>query len=102
MREYEIFVPLFYNDGEPIEARKYQTLQRWILARFDGITIFPQPNKGTWKMGNVVFQDEIVIYRILTDRSKRTKKFFQKLKEKLKEAFRQEEILIIVRNIGVV
>jgi hypothetical protein len=93
---------LFYNDGRPVEARKFQSLQKWILQRFDGVTIFPQANKGTWKMGNVVYEDEIVIYRVFTDRSKKAHKFFKMLKEKLKSAFRQEEILIIVRNVGVV
>ena len=102
MREYDIFVPLYYNDGRPIEAKKFQALQKWILQRFDGATFFPQPNKGLWRMGNVVYEDEIVIYRIFTDRSMATKRFFKKLKEKLKLAFKQEEVLIVVRNVGVV
>jgi hypothetical protein len=102
VREYDIFVPLLYNDGTPVEAKVFQTLQSWLLKEFDGLTFFPQPNKGTWKMGSVVFHDEIVIYRVLTDRSKKTHRFFKKLKEKLKTAFRQEDILIVVRNVGVV
>jgi hypothetical protein len=99
VREYDIFVPLFYNNGIPVDARKFQSLQNWILKRFDGITAFPQPNKGTWKMGHVTYHDEIVIYRVFASRSKRVRSFFVKLKEKLKVAFRQEEILIVERNV---
>jgi hypothetical protein len=102
VREYEVFVPLSYNDGAPVEPRIFQKLQRQLLARFNGITFFPQPNQGTWKMGNVVYHDEIVIYRVLTDRENKTRRFFVRLKEKLKEELRQEEILIIFRNVGVI
>ena len=27
MKEYDIFVPLYYNDGNPIEPAKFQDLQ---------------------------------------------------------------------------
>ena len=32
MKEYDIFVPLFYNDGSAIEPAKFQELQHWLLA----------------------------------------------------------------------
>jgi hypothetical protein len=53
-------------------------------------------------MGDVVYEDEIVIYRVFTDRSRTRYAFFKKLKEKLKKILRQEEILIVVRNVGIV
>ena len=51
MKEYDIFIPLYYNDGSPIEAVKFQDLQSRLLKRFAGLTYFPQPNKGFWKAG---------------------------------------------------
>jgi hypothetical protein len=33
VKEYDIFVPLFYNDGRPVEAEKFQTLQFSIAAQ---------------------------------------------------------------------
>ena len=36
------FVPLNYNDGSPVEAEKFQDLQKVLLDRFEGVTFFPQ------------------------------------------------------------
>ncbi len=101
MKEYDIFVPLFYNDGSPIEPKKFQWLQRRLLDRFDGLSFFPQPIKGYWKMGEVTYHDEIVIYRGVTKKVRSTRRFLILLKEDLKKAFEQEEIFIVERNIQV-
>ena len=46
MKEYDLFIPLFYNDGTPIEPVKIQVLQARLLEFFNGVTFFPQPNQG--------------------------------------------------------
>ena len=69
VKEYDLFVPLYFNDGTPIEPRRFQDLQRLLLDRFDGVTFFPQPNEGLWRMGNVTYRDEIVIYRVVTGKA---------------------------------
>jgi hypothetical protein len=51
VKEYDIFLPLRYNDGKPIEADKFQALQKELLDRFEGLTFFPQANQGFWKLG---------------------------------------------------
>lgn len=60
MREYEIFVPLKYNDGAAIEAHKLQGIQQALVAAFTGLTFLPQPNQGIWTVGDVTYYDEIV------------------------------------------
>ena len=65
MKEYDIYVPLKYNDGSPVEPRKFQAVQQALLANFDGLTYFPQPNKGFWKVGDVTYRDEIVVYPVV-------------------------------------
>src|SRR3989442_13721696 len=97
VHEYDLFIPLFYNDGRPIEASKFQALQKRLLEQFGGLTFFPQPNQGLWKMGAVVYRDEIVIYRVLAPRPRIPRKFLARLKEDLRKSFRQEEILIVER-----
>ncbi|HEY8504901.1 MAG TPA: hypothetical protein VIL46_09985 [Gemmataceae bacterium] len=99
MKEYDIFIPLRYNDGSPVEPRKLQELQRRLLDEFDGLTYFPQPNEGFWRMGNVTYRDEIVIYRVLASRVRTARRFLRQLKEELKEEPKQEEILIIARDV---
>jgi hypothetical protein len=98
--EYDIFIPLYYNDGSPIEPVKFQHLQTRLLKQFDGLTYFPQPNEGFWKMGDVTYRDEIVIYRVLAPKPRAARRFLTQLKQELKRAFRQEEILIVERAVG--
>jgi hypothetical protein len=102
VKEYDIYIPLKYNDGTPVEPRKFQHLQRLLLDRFGGLTFFPQPNEGFWTAGGVTYRDEIVIYRIVTDKTRGVKQFLAGLKERLKRSFEQEEILITIRDVDVV
>ena len=100
MKEYDIFVPLYYNDGTPIESAKFQHLQALLLERFEGLTFFPQPNQGFWKFGNMTYRDEIVIYRVISQNSIASRDFLVALKGHLKKEFQQEEFLIIEREIS--
>ena len=101
MKEYDIFIPLYYNDGTPIESAKFQELQARLLERFEGLTYFPQPNQGFWKFGNLTYRDEIVIYRVISQNPIQAREFLASLKGQLKQQFQQQEILIIEREIGV-
>lgn len=53
MKEYDLYIPLCYNDSTPVEAAKLQRLQARLLEHFDGLTYFPQPNQGYWKLADV-------------------------------------------------
>jgi hypothetical protein len=99
VKEYDLFIPLLYNDGSPIEVRKLQRLQARLLEHFGGLTFFPQPNEGYWKLSGVTYHDEIVIYRVLSDKVRSARKFLAELKGDLKRELRQEEILIVERDI---
>lgn len=100
MKEYDIFVPLFYNNGSPIEPTKFQELQGMLLEQFEGLTYFPQANQGFWKFGNITYRDEIVIYRVISQDSGASREFLSKFKEHLKQEFQQLDILIIERDVG--
>lgn len=99
MKEYDLFIPLRYNDGTLIEGVKLQQLQASLLEQFGGLTYFPQANHGYWKLGDMTYQDEIVIYRVIASDSKRSRRFLRHLKESLKAELAQEEILIIERAV---
>jgi hypothetical protein len=100
VKEYDLFIPLRYNDGSLIEAAKFQKLHDLLLGRFAGLTYFPQPNEGFWRFGGVTFRDEIVIYRVISAEIEASHQFLTKLKERLKQDLQQEEILIIEREVG--
>ena len=99
MKEYDIFVPLYFNDGSAVEAEKFQELQEALLSRFGGLTFFPQPNKGFWRMAGVTYRDEIVVYRVIAPSAEEARPFLENLKERLKADFAQEEILIVERDV---
>ncbi len=98
MKEYDLFVPLYYNDGSPVEAEKLLELKKHLLNQFD-LTFFPQANEGFWRMGGVTYRDEIVIFRILAADAPDARRFLSHLKEDLKREFSQEEILIVERDV---
>lgn len=99
MKEYDIFVPLCYNDGTSVEARKFQNIQSQLLERFGGLTFFPQPNTGLWKMAGVTYRDEIVIYRVIAADASETRAYFAEFKERLKLDLEQLDILIVERDV---
>ena len=80
MQEYDVFIPLYCNDGTPIESAKFQDLQAQLLDQFGGLTFFPQPNPGFWKLGDVTYRDEIVIYRVLASKPRAARRFLARLK----------------------
>jgi hypothetical protein len=49
-------------------------------------------------MSGITYHDEIVIYRVLSN-SRGARRFLSQLKQRLKAQFRQEEILIIERDV---
>jgi hypothetical protein len=84
VKEYNLFVPLYDNDGRPVEARQFQALQQQLLDQFGSLTFFPQPNEGFWTVAGVTYRDAIVIYRVLTSDAPEARRFLSVLKERLK------------------
>jgi hypothetical protein len=99
VKEYDLFVPLYYNDGRPVEAQTFQALQQQLLDQFGGLTFFPQPNQGFWTMAGLTYRDEIVIYRVIASDAQEARRFWSDLKERLKQELQQEEILIVERDV---
>lgn len=101
-REYDLFVPLHYNDGTPIEPEKIARLKQRLIERFGGLTHFPQSNEGFWKVGRVTFRDRIIILRVLADASDAGAEcFLLSLKEEMTRAWHQEEVLVVARDVSV-
>jgi hypothetical protein len=99
VKEYDIFVPLYHNDGSAVEADKFQELQETLLRQFGGLTFFSQPNRGFWRIADVTYHDEIVIYRVIGADAEESRNFLGKLKQRLKADLQQEEILIVERDV---
>jgi hypothetical protein len=100
-REYDVFVPLHYNDGTPVEPEKLDRLRRRLSDYFGGLTDTRTRNAGEWKAGGVTFHDEVVIYRVYGD-VRRSQRFIRELKEDMKREFRQQDVLVVARKVHVV
>ena len=50
-------------------------------------------------MGPATFQDEIVIYRVFSEKTRKPRKFLSQLKKWMMETLEQHEILIIERTV---
>jgi hypothetical protein len=98
VKEYELYLPLKYNDGRAVDPKKIERIGERLLEEFGGLTYFPQPNEGRWRMGHVTFRDQIVIFRVLTADVRAARRFFRQLKTELKEELEQEEILIVEKD----
>ena len=97
--EYDIFIPLYFNDGTDIPMEVIRAFQDRLLDEFNGLTVFPQPNEGYWRMADVTYRDEIIILRVVGRERRAARQFLKPLKEELKRELQQEEILIIERAV---
>jgi hypothetical protein len=102
MREYELYLPLHYNDGRPVELDKLTGVKRRLVSEFGGLTHFPQENEGLWKMGPFMFRDRIVILRVLAPDHAKADEFFRRLKQDLKQDWAQNDVLIVAREVSAV
>ena len=50
MKEFEIYVPLAYKDGSPVEPVKIERIGEDLLEQFGGLAYFPSQTKdsGGW------------------------------------------------------
>jgi hypothetical protein len=95
MRKYDIHLPLNYNDGEPIEQEKIRCVREELIAAFGAFAV---PDRKTWKYDGVKYV-EILKIEIVTTNDNVPKKFFKDFKERLKESFRQTDILITTHRV---
>ena len=95
MRKYEIDLPLSYCDGEPIEQEKIKSVRDELLAVFGSFVV---PDRKTWKYDGVKYV-EIMKIEIVTTNDNVPKKFLKDFKERIKESFRQTDILITTHRV---
>ena len=102
MLEYELYLPLYYNDGRPIDPDKLKHLKRRLVDEFGGLTHFRQENEGLWKIGEHTFRDRIEIVRVLASDEDSAQKYFLQLKSDLVRDWNQQDFLIVTRQVSAV
>ena len=102
IRSVEIYLPLDYNDGRPIDAEKLKNLKRRLVDEFGGLTHFRQENEGLWKIGDHTFRDRIEIVRVLANDEAAAQRYFVQLKADLTRDWGQQDFLIVSRQVAAV
>jgi hypothetical protein len=97
MLEYELYLPLHYNDGRPIDPEKLKNLKKRLVDEFGGLTHFRQENEGLWKIGDHTFRDRVEIVRVLASDEVSAQKYFAQLKSDLTRDWNQQDFLIVSR-----
>jgi hypothetical protein len=104
IKNIDIYLPVEYNDGRPIEVAKFVTIEDELLDRFGGVTSIQRhfPLRGLWQAGAQVYQDRVVVFTVL-DFSLQTEferiRYLERLKARLKKKFDQLEVLITVEEL---
>lgn len=96
MQEYEIYLPIGDREYPNDLTERYR---RELIEFFGGLTDTRHPNKGLWRVGSVTIKDEILVWRVLSDRGEEGRAFLKALRERLERDMHQDEILIVARSV---
>jgi hypothetical protein len=98
---YEILLPLRYNDGRPIEQRKFRQTNLELAERYSGTTGDLITAVGMWKYRGTLYEDLLVRLIIDVPSSIDAEDFFRNYKETLKARFEQIDIWISKHEIEI-
>lgn len=103
----EILIPLNYNDNRRIEGKKLGKTYHELFVQFGGVSISDFVVSGMWRNTRPTndedakkkYYDKNKIYWVVCDDNYDTHYFFENYKEKLKERFEQEDMMIIYTHV---
>lgn len=102
MIRFEILLPLFYNDGRPIEPEKFIVTDDELVARLGASSTDTVVVRGQWIYQSTRYSDQLIRVRIDADDIPENWETMRQVKETLKERFVQLDIWITAHRIEVV
>ncbi len=102
-RRYDLYLPLTYNDGRPVEDEKFDAVERRLLVQFGGLTAQQRdfPLRGIWQGETRLYFDQVILMTVLDFRRQGSNGFLKQLKADLLQQFAQVEILITESSLRV-
>jgi hypothetical protein len=98
MHLVEILLPLSDNEGRRFGREMFGSVRDQLVERFGGLTAFMRsPAEGVWDEGGGRSRDEIVIFEVMAEALDRD--WWRAFREDLERRFRQDEIVVRVREI---
>lgn len=99
---FGVLLPLFYNDGTPIESDRIEDVRLTLMTRYGAYRFQPDaPYEGEWTdvqadQPPTVYHDNLVMFTVDTDRDESVLRWFSDFKQPLAEVLRQVEIYVAV------
>jgi hypothetical protein len=92
----DIYLPLYYNNNQSIEKSKFVDTFNELVEMFGGCSADEHTILGSWKDpdSDILYNDENTIYHVICEDRKENSNLLSRYKEKLKERFRQKEIMM--------
>ena len=94
-RRYEIILPTRHNDGSPIREENHLWVADQLATEFGAYTFEPYPVRGVWSHQGVRFEEHNLRVYVDVEDTPENAEFFVRLKQAIKERFRQIEIWIV-------
>ena len=101
MIRFEILLPLFYNDGRPVEREKFLETDDELVQRFGATSTDTVAVSGRWLYQSTVYQDQLIRVRIDVEDVESNWQSMRDFKEVLKSRFEQLDIWITASRIDV-
>lgn len=94
MHLVQILLPLNDNDGHPFSDAPFNAVRRELTERFGGVTAYTRtPATGLWKRDEGdVGRDDIVMVEVMVETVDR--EWWNRYRDRLAAAFRQEELVM--------
>lgn len=104
IRAIDVYLPVEYNDGRPVEDEKFADLQQQLLLRFGGVTSTHRnfPLQGIWRDREQVFRDLVMVFTVMESRATtqfEVIRYLERLKSRLKKTFDQKDVLITLQDL---
>jgi hypothetical protein len=94
----QILLPLSDNEGEAFAPEVHDRVRDELTKKFGGVTAFrSSPAEGTWKEGNRVSRDAIIIFEVMTAELER--EWWAAYRAGLEMRFRQEKMIVRATSI---
>lgn len=101
-RRYEILLPLKDNAGRAFARERFDETREDVVARFGGVTVFPQPAQGVWVDSGKRYEEESIRLVVDVTDDAASRRFFENYKQVLNDRFRQEDVYVTSTVVNVV
>ncbi len=102
LRRYEIYLPLRFNDGQPVPNELIADTLLELRQRFGAVSCETQTISGTWEHEEQTYRDDLVRVFVDVVDLPANREFFVDLKGRLKTRFRQIDLWMTTYPVDVV